>query len=275
MSYRSILVNIDVDNPVTPVVRLALDLARRFDAHRLIGFCAADAAIPLVITPETGALIADAWQQLRDDLVLRFKQLRSEFEHLVAGSIKAEWLEALDNPTRSLTATAGLADLVVIRAAQGASTGNAYRAADPGSVVLQAGRPVLVAASGADRLPAEKIVIAWKNTREARRAVMDAVPMLHAAAEVTVVAVDDEPDDWLRAGMRNVSSFLATHGIKARTEILEDADETAAVARFLGSVHADLVVSGAYGHSRVREWAFGGMTRSLLDQTGISRLMSG
>jgi nucleotide-binding universal stress UspA family protein len=117
-------------------------------------------------------------------------------------------------------------------------------------------------------------VIAWKNTREARRAVADAVPMLRKATEVALVTIDAEPDDWVRGGVRNIASFLSAHGIAARTEILKDRDETGALTRFLGAFRADLVVSGAYGHSRVREWAFGGMTRSLLDQTGISRLMA-
>jgi nucleotide-binding universal stress UspA family protein len=256
------------------VVRLALDLAKRFEVRRLIGFCAADAAIPLVITPQTGALLADAWEQLRDDLLQQFKQLRAQFDDLVAGSVAAEWLQALDHPTRSLSEAAGLADLIVTCAPSGAATGNTYRTADPGSVVLQSGRPVLVAASGAERLPAERMVIAWKNTREARRAVADAVPMLRIATAVAVVTIGAEPDDWIRAGVHNVASFLSAHGVEARTEILKDRDETGALARFLGTFHADLVVSGAYGHSRVREWAFGGVTRSLLDQTGISRLMA-
>jgi len=274
MSYRSILVNIDVDRPATSVVRLALDLARRFQVRRLIGFCAADAAIPLVITPQTGAVLAEAWEQLRDDLVQEFKRLHAEFDDLVADSVTTEWLQVLDHPTRALSAAAGLADLIVACSPGGAATGNTYRTADPGGVVLQAGRPVLVAASGAERVAAERIVIAWKDTREARRAVADAVPMLRMAAAVAVVSIDAEPDDGIRAGVQNVASFLSAHGVEARTEILKDRDETGALARFLGTFHADLVVSGAFGHSRVREWAFGGMTRSLLDQTGISRLMA-
>ncbi|MBN9008647.1 MAG: universal stress protein [Rhizobiales bacterium] len=280
MTYVSILVNVDVDAPVAPIAKLAVDLGRRFNARRLLGFCAADAAIPLVITPETGALLADAWQQLRNDLFHQFARLREEFDDAVGGSIAADWIQALDHPTRSLGEAAHMADLIVMRSPQDAATDNLFRSADPGAVVLQAGRPVLITPNTCERISAKKVVIAWKNTREARRAVMDAVPMLHAAAEVTVVAVDDEPDDWLRAGMRNVdtaqnvASFLLHHGVRVATEVLTSRDETDALLRFLASFEADLVVSGAYGHSRVREWAFGGMTRSLLDQTGISRLMA-
>jgi nucleotide-binding universal stress UspA family protein len=274
MTYMSILVNVDVDAPVAPIAKLAVDLGRRFNARRLIGFCAADAAIPLVITPETGALLADAWEQLRKDLFHQFARLREEFNDAVGGSIASDWIQALDHPTRSLGETAHMADLIVMRSPQGAATGNLFRSADPGAVVLQAGRPVLITPNTCERISAKKVVIAWKNTREARRAVSDAVPMLRLAHEVALVAIDAEPDNEIRHTAQNVASFLLHHGVRVATEVLTSHDETDALLRFLASFEADLVVSGAYGHSRVREWAFGGVTRSLLDQTGISRLMA-
>jgi len=72
----------------------------------------------------------------------------------------------------------------------------------------------------------------------------------------------------------DVASFLAAHGIKARTEILKSDEEGNRLIDFLASVKADLVVSGAYGHSRLREWVFGGVTRSLLDEVWLNRMMS-
>jgi nucleotide-binding universal stress UspA family protein len=167
-----------------------------------------------------------------------------------------------------------MADLIVMRSPQDAATDNLFRSADPGAVVLQAGRPVLITPNTCERISAKKVVIAWKNTREARRAVSDAVPMLRLAHEVALVVIDAEPDNEIRHTAQNVASFLLHHGVRVATEVLTSRDETDALLRFLASFEADLVVSGAYGHSRVREWAFGGMTRSLLDQTGISRLMA-
>lgn len=273
MSYRSILVNLDVDGPAAPVVKLAIDLARRFDGT-LTGFCAADAPMPTIMAPEGGPIAVEVWQQLRDDVQKRFKELHATFDGLVAGSVPSHWRQALDNPTRALAAASRLADLVVTDAPKGASTGDAYRTVDPGSVVLQAGRPLLVAASGAEHVLARKVVIAWKDTREARRAVADSLPLLVSAGEVIVVTVDAEPDDWTRAGVKDVAVYLAAHGIKARTEVVADREEGRRLAEFIVSEHADLVVSGAFGHSRVREWVFGGVTRSLLDEVGLNRLMS-
>lgn len=273
MSYKSILVNLDIDGPTGPIVKLAVDLAKRFEA-KLIGFCAADAPLPTIMAPEGGPIAVEVWQQLRDEVQGKIKELHAEFDRLVAGSVETTWHDALGNPTQALATIARLADLVVTGASKGASTGDAYRAADPGSVVLQAGRPLLVAASGVERVSASKVVIAWKDTREARRAVADAVPLLVSADEVIVVTVDSDPDDWIRAGVEDIAAFLAGHGIKARTEVIKASNEGDTLADFVLSAHADLIVSGAYGHSRVREWAFGGVTRSLLDEVGLNRFMS-
>ena len=272
MSYKSILVNLDIDGPVSPLLKLAIDLAGRFKA-RLIGFSAADAPLPVAV-PDSGAIAADIWERQRKDIESRFQEIRAEMEKLATNSVQVDWRCVLDSPTRALTKIARMADIIVTASAQGVSTGDVYRAVDPGSAVLQTGRPILVAASGAERLPAKRIVVAWKDAREARRAIADAVPLLSLADEVIIVSVDREPDNILKEGVADTAAFLAGHGIKVRTEIIVAKDERSKLVDFISDVNADVIVSGAYGHSRVREWAFGGVTRSLLDQTGLSRFMA-
>ncbi|BCH08489.1 universal stress protein [Mesorhizobium sp. 131-3-5] len=273
MSYKSILLNLGIDGSVEPLTRIGIELAERFDA-KLIGFCAADAPMPVTMAPEGAAIAAEIWEQSRNEIRQRLNDRHSKFDELVVGTVKAEWRETVENPDHVLVRASLLADLVVTGASLGASTGDGYRMADPGSLVLRAGRPVLVAARGAASLPLGQVVVAWKDTREARRAVADAVPLMAIANEVTVVAVGTNPDDWIGDGIKDVSSFLAGHGIKARTEILKSEEEGNRLIDFLASVKADLVVSGAYGHSRLREWVFGGVTRSLLDEVWLNRLMS-
>jgi nucleotide-binding universal stress UspA family protein len=273
MSYKSILLNVDIDRPIGPITKIAIDLARRSEA-RLIGFCAADAPLPVTMAPEGAAIAAEVWQQLRDDIQKRFKDLHAEFDSLVAGSVATEWREALDNPNHALVATARIADLIITGAAQGASSGDSYRTVDPGTLALRAGRPLLITSSGAEHAPTGRIVVAWKDTREARRAVADAVPLMAMADDVIVVTVDSEPGDRTTAGIKDVATFLASHGITARTEVLKADDESDKLIDFLSSADADLIVSGAYGHSRIREWVFGGVTRSLLDDTRLCRFMS-
>ncbi|TIT13069.1 MAG: universal stress protein [Mesorhizobium sp.] len=274
MSYKSILLNLNIDGPIEPVTRIGVNLAKRFDA-RLIGFCAADAPLPVTMAPEGAAIAADIWEQSRDEIRRRLTSLKGEFDGLVAGAVKTDWHGDIENPNHAVARRARMADIVVTSASQGASTGDSYRTVDPGSLVLRAGRPILVAAQGAMDLPARRIVVSWKDTREARRAVADAVPLMAMAEEVTIVAVDRNPDDWTRDSVKDVASFLTGHGIKARTEIIKTADdESNRLVDFFASMNAELIVSGAYGHSRLREWVFGGVTRSLLDEVWLNRLMS-
>lgn len=272
MGYKSILVNIDIDEPIAPTVSAAIDLARRYQA-RLVGFCAADAPLPMA-GPEGSQLAAEVWQKMRDDIQKRFQETHAEFDRLTAGSVATEWRNELTSPTHALVTASRLADLIVMAASAGAATGNAYRTAGPASVVLRAGRPVLVVGSKIEQVQGRKIIVTWKDTREARRAIADALPLLAAADEVTVATVAADIDPWVRDGVDDALAFLAGHGIKAKPELIESADETGALFEFLANSAPDLVVSGAYGHSRLREWVFGGVTRSLLDETGLNRFMS-
>ncbi|TAN26696.1 MAG: universal stress protein [Castellaniella sp.] len=272
MSFKTILVNIGVDDPAEPTIQAACDLARRFRA-KVIGLCAADAPMP-VTYPETDPAVVDVWDQMRAQLKTRFGELHATFDRLTAGDVESEWREALSLPTSMLSKTARVADLVVMCAPRGASTGSTWRAADPGSVILQAGRPVFVLAYGTDHVPLGRAVVAWKDTREARRAVADAIPLLSCASEVTVVTIAEEVDSFVTQGADDVVALLSGHGIQAHSKVIESADEDEKLTEFLAVTGADFVVSGAYGHGRLREWAFGGVTRSLLDRTGIDRFMS-
>jgi nucleotide-binding universal stress UspA family protein len=272
VSYKSILVNLDIDGPIAPIVKAAIDLARRHEA-RLIGHCAADA--PLIMAgPEGGALAAEAWRQMRDDIEKRFKEVHAEFDRLTAGAVKTEWRENLSNPTPAVVEASRSADLIIMAASKGAATGDSYRLADPAGVVLRAGRPVFVFGDKVERIRIGKVVVAWKDTREARRAIADAVPLLLGAEEVTVVSVAAQADPWIREGLDEVVAFLTAHGIKAVPRLIDSPDEYIELFNFIDASNADLVVSGAYGHSRLREWVFGGVTRSLLDESRLNRFMS-
>lgn len=272
MSYKSILVNIDIDGPIVPIIKASLDLARRHEA-KLIGLCGADAPLPMA-APEGGILVAEAWQQMRDDIEKRFKVVRAEFDRLTADFSNTEWRESLTDPTHAVVTASRSVDLIVMAASGGASTGDSYRLAKPAGVVLRAGRPLLVVARNAELVQARKVVVTWKDTREARRAVADAVPLLALAEEVTVVTVADQADPWVRESLTDVIAFLSAHGVEAKPKMIEDPDEYITLFKFIDESDADLVVSGAFGHSRLREWAFGGVTRSLLDETGLNRFMS-
>jgi nucleotide-binding universal stress UspA family protein len=142
---------------------------------------------------------------------------------------------------------------------------------DGGDLVMDAGRPVLFVPPSVNHLSAKRVVVAWKDTREARRAVWDSMPFLKRAAEVSVVAIDSED-----AGARDVAAYLGCHGVLA-TVLTRPETEIAAAVKIIHIAQqegADLIVCGAYGHSRAREWAFGGVTRDLLDGSPLCCLMA-
>jgi nucleotide-binding universal stress UspA family protein len=268
MAYKSIIVNLDIDGQSTGIVKLAVELAKRFGA-RLIGAAAADVPPP-VVSADGMVFDGEVMQLQRDDIEKRLKLLHAEFEATAAGSVKTEWRSAVYNPTRFFLDSSRAADLILT----GSGGNNIHRAVDIGGLALGAGRPVLVAASDVEHMPAKTVLVAWKDAREARRAVSDALPFLVGANDVVVATVDSRPDKYIRDSAADVAAYLKCHGVSAESEVLTDNKDGDRLVEFARSIRADLVVSGAYGHSRLREWAFGGVTRTLLDESGINRFMS-
>ena len=134
-----------------------------------------------------------------------------------------------------------------------------------------AGPPVLAVPPGVT-FNAKRIVIAWKNTREARRAVWDALPLLTRAENVRVLCFASDP----APEMSNVVERLRLHNVPAEAEVRAGtessvADDLLAAAQAMG---AGLIVAGAYGHSRLREWALGGVTQGLLRDAQLPVLFS-
>lgn len=139
---------------------------------------------------------------------------------------------------------------------------------------MQAGRPVLVVTPAPLRL--DRVLLAWKDTRETRRAAADALPLLRKAGHVCVVEMADEADlTDVRRRLADVAGWLGKHGVEA--ECLGTAstgDDPKRLSAIAGEQEADLVVAGAYGHSRLREWALGGVTRTPLSQAGRAMFVS-
>jgi nucleotide-binding universal stress UspA family protein len=165
-----------------------------------------------------------------------------------------------------LVCEARCADLFITGVDHNASLFDMTRHVDIGDLVLQAGRPVLAVPARANTLNPERIVVGWKETREARRAILDALPLLKKAVHVTVVEIAAKEDlDGARARLEDVIGWLKRHGVVAEPSTWwssgDDATQLNAIAE---QRSADVIVAGPYGHSRLREWALGGVTRELL-----------
>jgi nucleotide-binding universal stress UspA family protein len=181
----------------------------------------------------------------------------------------------LGNPTQSLAFNARAADLIVT-GSDDEGTRSRLRTIDPGELILSAGRPILFASKDHRPMTAENVLVAWKDTRECRRAVVDALPFLVAARHVLVATIAEDDRISARDSIADVVRFLMKHGVKARSEVL-DADKMDAAEALLTAATetgADLIVAGGYGHSRLREWAFGGVTRGLIEDSSTNRLLA-
>ena len=144
---------------------------------------------------------------------------------------------------------------------------------------MQAGRPLLVVPDRVNWLDLRSVLVAWKDTPEARRAVADALPLLRKAKDVTIVEIAERDVDRsaVAAGVTDVAAWLARHGVTATARVSEAAGGDTAAAQLdkvAGDVGAGLIVAGAYGHSRFRELILGGVTQYLVTQSARCVLLS-
>jgi nucleotide-binding universal stress UspA family protein len=273
MSYASLLVHVDADGRLDGRSSIAADLADRFHAL-LIGLAA---WAPMSVFPAERAVENPAVGDFHlQDMQTLLDQKGKEFCAAFARpDRKVEWRSIVDFPTEAIAREARAADLVIIGNIK--ENKNPFRALDPASTILKAGRPVLVVPEGVRSLSARKIAVAWKDAREARRAVYDAMPFLQSAQAVVLIEILEGREDTQIAGrLKDVANYLTRHRVDTITHQVRPADVTAsdALIRFVEDENINLLVAGAYGHSRLGEWAFGGVTRGLLAESPICCLLS-
>jgi nucleotide-binding universal stress UspA family protein len=266
--YPSIMVTMDRGSEAANRAKLATALADRFSS-RLIGVAAYPIAAPLYFeTPVPGVESEIALEEQRATRALA--GVEAIFRGIAGSRNHVEWRQAYGFPTDFTLQQSRAADIIVASRPSRAESEFGPTSVDGGDLVMGAGRPVLFVPPGTDYLAAQRVIIAWKDTREARRAVTDALPILRHATEITVACVGDD------SGIKDVCCYLAGHGVLATTSALRESAASAAdeLSRFAEQEAADLIVCGAYGHSRTREWAFGGVTRDLLDHARLCCLMT-
>ena len=272
MSYATLLVYVNVDHVSKALVSVAADLADKFSA-KLIGL-SARAIVPPVVAE--GVVIVDHVSELEiAQMKKSLVEAGDNFRAAAGAKRETEWRSALEIPTDTLIRQARCADLIIIE--KSGRSIDFYGAPDPGAAIMAAGRPFLVVPGGVKTLAANHVVIGWKDTREARRAIQDALPFLSQAKRVTVIEIcESDQKEAARLQIDDVVLYLARHKVRAEgrveTRLLgSGADQIIGFAEEEG---ADLLVTGAYGHGRLNEWIFGGMTRDLLTSSPICCLMS-
>lgn len=274
MIFNTIMVQLDSGSPATPRLNFAMELARGFEAD-VIAFAAEEIAI-VVPTGEASVIAAELTNQHRQEVEERLRMLKEEFLSIAGGRKHISWRGEVGNPTRLLATHARAADLLVVGGPAADGESDPHKSVNPGELILSAGRPVLLASDDLAPLKAERVLVAWKDAREARRAVADALPFLMKAKDVLVATIAEGDQKAARESAADVVRFATRHGAKARSDVLGigGGDNEVALVEMAREFGADLVVAGGYGHSRIREWAFGGVTRSLLSEGGFHRLVS-
>lgn len=269
MCYANILVSVDFSGSAPDRVWLAAALARRFDAV-LTGAAAAEVPVPLFAHDIRDA--ARQYDQFKDTILQELERAQAIFTRCAAEAPRTAWSGGTDRPFAHLVAKARAADLLVV-----GRTGPTVLDPSPfgvavAPVLMEAGRPVLVVPPDVAGVPGQRIVVAWKDTPEARRAISGALPFLRSSAQVFVVTTGQGAGS---EGVEEVAAHLRLHGASVTTHLLTTSvSDSGEILRFARDQQADLIVMGAYGHARLREWAFGGVTREILQETALCCLMA-
>ena len=272
MSYAALMVHFDESPSAHRRLRLAVELASRFRAA-LIGI-AGRLYLPSFLAGEiaSGDEAGNAEQQETMSLLA---SIETKFRAGAKQVDKVEWRGSLDYVNKLVPREARAADLVIV--GRSAVPADLYYALDPGATILSAGRPVLLVPDAIDLLPARRAVIAWKDCREARRAVQDALPLLREAKEVLIVHVCERATEQVsQVSINDVADYLLRHKINVEGKAFLRTEQPIAseILRFAGNEKADFVVAGGYGHGRLGEWMFGGVTRELLADAPLCCLFS-
>jgi nucleotide-binding universal stress UspA family protein len=269
-SFATMMVHVDVARDCEQRVQLALALAHRFEAT-LIGV----AGLPLHPSFAAGGVVLyhepseDHCRAVGARLDEMGRRFRAKGQHLK----QVEWRAALELPYELVSREARAADLIIVGTRHGA--GSVHELVDPGAILLRAGRPLLVAPDVVIPTQLRRVVVAWKDTRECRRAVRDALPFLHKAEDVLIVGIEEGQSDNA-AILSDVAQYLRRHRVVAPREIRRRARGPvgAELLHLVRDEGADLIVAGGYGHSRLGEWIFGGVTHELLTSTPVCCVLS-
>ncbi|MGH7026158.1 universal stress protein [Brevundimonas sp.] len=276
MTWSSLIVYVDDEADNIQRIEQACDLARAHDAH-LIGVSACAPETPMADAYGAGILLGEVLvvQHERAESALKGAEARFR-EAATRAGVRCEWRADVGDPTSLLTHHARAADLLIV--GRDAADASGWRAPHPADLVMRAGRPVMVVPPTPARPAADApVLLAWTDSRESRHAAHVALPLLEKAEAVQVVELCD-PDDLDGARLRttDVCAWLTRHGVKAVADA-RAYDDRSSGRRLLdcaAEMKAGVIVSGAWGHARMRQWIFGGVTQTLLTDSPVALLLA-
>lgn len=280
MSFKDILVIIDNTKACAARLDVAIALAQEHGAHLTGLFVRTVPHVPQFVMSQLGPEVAEVQKRYAREAA---EAARKAFDaKTAAAGVGVEWREVSGALVDQCLLHAKYADLVVAgQRDDGDDSSQEGQDELLDHLVLEAGRPVLlVPYAGSFKVVGQRVMVAWNATREAARALNDALPLLKKAKDVHVVAVNPRGGHG-RDGHGDIPSadialHLARHGVKAEAEAIEAKTMGAGEALLSRAMDEsiDMIVMGAYGRSRLRELVLGGATRHMLRHMTVPVLMS-
>lgn len=274
MSFKSVFCVIGIDQCDRDILN-AIHLCKELDAHLSV------LIVSLAPTPMGGygIVVSPAWLLEREADIAAMKKRERQIISLVQNAgLKADvdsYYCEKDWADEIIGQRARFSDLTLI--GPDLLHQPALKTPALSGTLFHSGRPTLVVPTGARAtLHPHKVMLAWDGRIEAVRAAREAIDVMAAAVDVTVAMVEDDPAEvWNSRARANVSAYLARHGIKVKIDRLSTSGSTAAdiLKQHAIEIAADMIVMGAYGHSRLRERLFGGVTRTMIETSPIPLFM--
>jgi nucleotide-binding universal stress UspA family protein len=277
MTFKNLLVHLDDSPGCAGRLAVAIDLARAYEAHLTGLHVAADPILPGGVSGELPAHFLTALEEQTEQ---RSQAVMAQFSETVAKSGLATDGRAVRGPAAEVANIVSLharyTDLVILGQTEPEPSNDSgeHLAED---VILSSGRPALVVPYiGAGKSMGRRVLVAWDAGREAARAVNDALPFLKRADKVAVLIINPDQGDHGPEPGADIALHLARHGVRAEAQHLtaDDLSTANALLSRLVDLDIDLLVMGAYGHSRLREWILGGVTKEIFRQMTVPVLMS-
>lgn len=272
MEHRTIAVYVNQSEASKRRVLIACEIASRMNAILMGMSCEYISASAFADGAVSNRLLKLECDRVSAVLAEREKTFRSQVGKKNA---HVKWRQNNDYPLRSTLDQLRAADLFVIGSDAASSLEHRL---NPATVLMQAGRPILYIPDQVASAALKNVVVGWKDAREARRALLDAVPYLQMAKNVLLVGIceDTQAKSEVLEAISDVACYLSSRGVGCELKVVSSAkrsagDEIIAVAK---DFQADVIVAGAYGRSQVGEWIFGGVTETLLDKSPIACLLS-
>ncbi len=268
--FRDVLVQYDETPGAEARLAFAARFARDSGAHLVALVAQEPPRLPSAVRAEVGEIFFDSWRKMAADTAKRLSTRVAALARSEGCAIECRVVEG--SPEALLLLHSRYADVTVV----GQADDNDDQTRTIEALLFGSGRPILlVPAAGTYASVGRNVLCAWNGSREATRAVADALPILRTARQVTVLSADPAGTAHRIPGA-DIALHLARHGVKVTSSTTYTGELVIgdALLNRAADLGADLLVMGGYGHSRTREAFFGGATRHVLDHMTLPVFMS-